>query len=79
MCAVPPSCRIPKGISTALSNAFAVRKMSVTGSRARATGCARSARIPSARSRATVPARAFRFGPPPPDRDVGSMAAADSR
>ena len=38
VCSLPPSRWIPRGMSTALSDALAARKMTVTGSSARATG-----------------------------------------
>ena len=36
VCSLPPSRRTPKGMSTALSDAFAARKITVTGNSARA-------------------------------------------
>ena len=79
VCSLPPSRWTPKGMSKALSDAFAVRKMTVTGSRTRATGCARSTRVPSVRSRATALTTALRSRCPRPDRDVMNMATAASR
>jgi hypothetical protein len=38
VCSLPPSRWIPRGMSTALSDALAARKMTVTRSNARATG-----------------------------------------
>ena len=76
---LPPSRWTPKGISTAPSEAFAVRKMTVTGRSDLATGCARSTRAPAIRSRATALSTTVRSGCPPPDRDVMNMAPAASR
>ena len=55
VCSLPPSRWTPNGMSTALSDALAARKMTVTGSSARATGWRRRTRTPSIRSRATSP------------------------
>src|SRR6266699_4890009 len=54
VCSLPPSRWIPNGMSTALSEALAARKTTVTSSSARATGWPSSTRAPPARSRATV-------------------------
>jgi len=76
---LPPSRWTPKGMSTALSDAFAARKTTVTGSRALAADCPRSTRAPSRRSRAMARITVSPPGCLPAGRDVMSTAAAPSR
>ena len=84
VCSLPPSRWTPNGMSTALSDALAARKMTVTGSSARATGWRRRTRAPSTRLRATslivvLPSACLPSACLPSGRDVMNMAAADSR
>jgi len=79
VCSLPPSRWMPRGMSTALSDALAVRKMTVTGSSVLARGCARSTWIPWMRSRATPLIVVLRYGCWPPVREVRNTAAADTR
>jgi len=79
VCSPPPSRWMPRGMSTALNDALAVRKMTVTGSNALARGCARSTWIPWMRSQATPLIVVLRYRCWPPARDVRNTATAESR
>ena len=79
VCSPPPSRWMPRGMRTALSDALAVRKMTVTGSSALARGCARSTRVPWTMSRATPLIVVLRYRCWPRVREVRNMAPADSR
>jgi hypothetical protein len=76
---LPPIRWIPNGMSTALSEALAARKRTVTGNSARVAGRRRRTRAPSIRSRATAPGVVLAAPAAASGREVRASARADSR